>query len=48
VAFLPISGAKVANHIIKGCQFTDDGVEAKEGDTKNEKQLNLLPSDIIK
>jgi len=48
VAFLPIGGAKIANHIIKNCQFLDDGVEAKEGDTKNEKQLNLLPSHIIK
>jgi len=48
VAFLPIGGAKIANHIIKNCQFTDDGVEAKEGDTKNEKQLNLLPSHIIR
>jgi hypothetical protein len=48
VAFLPIGGAKVANHVIKGCQFTDDGVEAKEGDTSNSKQLNLLPSHIIR
>ncbi|MCL2291226.1 MAG: hypothetical protein FWC34_11100 [Bacteroidetes bacterium] len=48
VAFLPIGGAKIANHIIKNCQFLDDGVEAKQGDTKNEKQLNLLPSHIIR
>jgi len=48
VAFIPVGGAKMANHVIKDCQFTDDGVEAKEGDTKNEKQLNLLPSHIIR
>ena len=47
IAFLPIGGATIANHVIKNCQFTDDGMEAKEGDTKNEKQLNLLPSHIV-
>ena len=48
VAFLPIGGAKVANHVIKNCQFLDDGVEGKEGDTKNAKQLNLLPTHIVR
>jgi hypothetical protein len=47
VAFLPVGGAKIANHFIKNCQFPNDGVEAKEGDTSNSKQLNLLPSHII-
>jgi len=46
VAFIPIGGAKKANHVIKNCQFLDDGVEAKEGDTSNSMQLNLLPTHI--
>jgi hypothetical protein len=48
VAFLPIGGAMVANHVLKNCQFLDDGVEAKQGDTKNEKQLNVLPTHITR
>lgn len=48
IAFLPIGGATIANHIIKDCHFIDDGVEAKEGDTSNSKQLNLLPAQIIR
>ena len=48
VAFIPVCGSMMATHIIKNCQFLDDGVEAKEGDTKNEKQLNLLPTHIIR
>lgn len=46
VAYLPVGGAIVANHIIKGCQFTDDEVEGKEGDTNNAKQLTLLPAEV--
>jgi hypothetical protein len=48
ISYIPIEGSMIANHIIKGCQFLDDGNEAKEGDTKNEKQLNLLPSHIVR
>jgi len=48
VTFLPVNGQKLVVHKLHNCQFTDDGTEAKEGDTKNEKQLDILPSHIEK
>ena len=48
VTFLPVNGQKLTIHNIRNCQFLDDGVEAKEGDTSNAKQLALLPSHIEK
>jgi hypothetical protein len=46
VSFIPIGGSVMANHNIKSCQFTNDGMEAKEGDTKFEKQLELVVGSI--
>ena len=46
VSFVPYGGSVVANHNIKSCQFLNDGVDAKEGDTKLEKQLDLVVGSI--
>ena len=46
VSFIPVGGSLMANHNIKGCQFLNDGVEAKEGDTKMEKVLDLVVGSI--
>jgi hypothetical protein len=42
VSFIPYGGSTMANHVLKNCQFTTDSLDAKEGDTKLEKQLDLV------
>ena len=46
VIFLPIGGARIAKHTLRNVQFLNDGNEAKQGDTANEKQLELIVSHI--
>jgi len=46
VSYIPLQGQKMVNHIIKDCQFKNDGVEVSQGDTKNEQSLELVCSQI--
>ena len=46
VAFLPENTAKIQTHILKNCQFTNDGVTANEGDTSLSQQLTIVMSNI--
>lgn len=46
VVFTPMNGSALITHKLRNCQFTTDGVEAKQGDTKLEKQMDLIISHI--
>lgn len=46
VSYLPSNTAKLQNHVIKNCQFTNDGVTANEGDTSLSQQLTIVFSNI--
>lgn len=46
VSYIPLQGQKMVNHIIKDCQFKNDGVEVSQGDVKNEQSLELVCSQI--
>lgn len=46
VSFLPANTAKLQVHVIKNCQFTNDGVTAGEGDTSLSQQLTIVFSHI--
>ncbi len=46
VCFNPLNGSTLITHKIRNCQFKTDGLDIKQGDTKNEKQMDLLPSHI--
>jgi hypothetical protein len=48
VCFINPGNAKIIKHVIKNCQFTEENVEAKEGDTSLPITLPLLPSHIIR
>lgn len=41
-----INPQKTVTHILKNCEFTSDGADTSEGDTKIAKQLNLIMSHI--
>ncbi len=41
-----LNAQKVVTHILKNCEFTNDGVGASEGDTNISKQFNLVMSHI--
>lgn len=41
VSYLPENG-KVVHHILKGCKFPNNGRKPKEGDTKEEVELDLM------
>jgi len=38
---------KPITHRLIGCEFTDEGVESKSGDTKTEREYKLIVGDII-
>lgn len=42
-----INGTTTHKHIIKNCEFTDDGVETSQGDTDIKRTFNLTPSHIV-
>lgn len=44
VSFL--NAQKVVTHVIKNCEFTDDGVETSQDDKDVKKSHNLIPSHI--
>lgn len=44
--FLPMNGTTIITHKLRNCQFLNDGMDIKTGDTKNEKQLDLIISHI--
>lgn len=46
VCFVPINGTLLVTHRIRNCQFMKDGLDIKQGDTKNETQFDLIPSHI--
>ena len=46
VTFLSPNTAKIQTHVLKNCQFTDNGVSASEGDTSLSQQLTLILSSI--
>lgn len=46
VAYLPVGGSVVANHVLRNCQFMENGVSTKIGDTKNERTIPLLITHI--
>ena len=46
VVFVPINGTTLITHRIRNCQFLKDGLDIKQGDTKNETQFDLIPSHI--
>lgn len=46
VTFLSPNTAKIQTHVLKNCQFTDNGVSASEGDTSLSQQLTLVLSSI--
>lgn len=46
VTFLSPNTAKIQTHVLKNCQFTDNGVSASEGDTSLSQQLTLVLSGI--
>ncbi len=46
VNYIPINGGTLIRHKIKNVQFLEDGVDAKQGDTKIERTLPLIPSNI--
>lgn len=41
------TGTMLKKHIIKNCEFSDDGVESSQGDTDIKRTFNLTPSHII-
>lgn len=41
------NGTTVHKHIIKNCEFSDDGVETSQGDTDIKRTFNLTPSHIV-
>ena len=47
VSFVNQGNPKIIKHVVKNCQFTEDPFSGKEGDTKFEITLPLLPSQII-
>lgn len=48
VAYIPVNGQVMKNHVLRNCQFKNDDVEWKEGDISNEVTLELLISNIIR
>lgn len=46
VCFIPINGSTIITHKIRNCQFLKDGLNLKQGDTKEEVVLDMLPSHI--
>lgn len=46
VNFIPVNGGKLIRHKIKNVQFMNDGVDTSQGDTKIERQFDLIPSHI--
>ncbi len=46
VSWIPVNGQKMKNDILQNCQFLEDRVNLKQGDTKNEQTLNLIVSHI--
>lgn len=46
VTFISPNVAKVQTHVLKNCQFANNGVSATEGDTSMSQQLNLVMSNI--
>lgn len=46
VVFVPIGGTLLITHKIRNCQFTKDGLDIKQGDTKNEVTLDMVVSHI--
>jgi hypothetical protein len=47
VCFVAPDNRKIIKHVIKNCQFSENAMSAKEGDTKFEVTLPLVPSHII-
>lgn len=48
VSWIPVNGQKMKNDVLKNCQFMEDKVAMKQGDTKNEQTLNLIISHILR
>lgn len=46
VQFLPVNGQKIVTHVIRDVQFKDDGLDAKEGDTSNFTDFELVVGSI--
>lgn len=46
VSFIPSGGQRIKVDVLHDVQFTDDGLEASEGDTSNSKELTLVLSHI--
>ncbi|MHB9003517.1 MAG: hypothetical protein ACYC6C_05575 [Coriobacteriia bacterium] len=46
VAFIPMNGTTLITHKIRNCQFKNDAVGIKQGDTKNEVTLEMICSHI--
>lgn len=46
VCYIPLNGEKMITHTLRNCQFKNDSLEWKEGDMKNESQLDLMISHI--
>ncbi len=46
VCFIPLNGSTIITHKIRNCQFLKDGLSLKQGDTKEEVVLDMLPSHI--
>jgi hypothetical protein len=46
VNYIPLTGGTLIRHKLKNVQFMDDGVDAKQGDTKIERNLTLVISHI--
>ncbi|MCL2133029.1 MAG: hypothetical protein FWH39_01635 [Bacteroidales bacterium] len=47
VCYVVPGNDKIVKHVIKNCQFSENAMSAKEGDTKLEVTLPLVPSHII-
>lgn len=46
VSYIPLNGEKMITDILRNCQFKADGSEWKQGDMKNEENLELMISHI--
>lgn len=42
-----LNAQKVVTHVIKNCEFTNDGMEATQGDTNIERAFDLVASHIV-
>lgn len=42
-----LNAQKVVTHVIKNCEFTNDGMEATQGDTNIERSFDLVASHIV-